>query len=50
MQVNEASVDGGMLFSYAYCIKEEGGRNVDSKIFGQFIAKIRREKNMTQAG
>lgn len=28
---------------------KEGGRNVDSKVFGQFIAGTRKEKNMTQA-
>lgn len=49
MHVNESSVDQFQSFSYAGITKNEGGRNVDSKVFGQFIAKIRKENHMTQA-
>ena len=29
--------------------EKKGEKNVDAKIFGQFVAQTRREKNMTQA-
>lgn len=44
----ESSVDYGEGFLYDE-IKNERSKNVDSKVFGQFIAETRKEKNMTQA-
>lgn len=47
--VNESSVDGFSSFLYVYDMTQERKRNVDAKLFGQFIAEIRKEKHMTQA-
>lgn len=39
----------GNALLFILVASKEGGRNVDSKVFGQFVAKIRKERGMTQA-